>query len=108
MIDKKIMDALVCCLQDDASLCCNECPIRETNICNEGTSEISTGLVNVVLDIINNQKEEIYKLQHKIASCNSEIDRLLASVDESALQSGDVHFVALYNAIDEVAKELAE
>ena len=82
MIDKKIIDALVCCLQDDASLCCNECPIRETNICNEGTSEISTGLVNVVLDIINSQKAEIERLQRNLEEAHIDIREHKAVVDK--------------------------
>ena len=53
---------------------------------------------------------ENYEIAHRVrAEAIQEFaEGLKATVDDSALQNGDVHFVALYKAIDEVAKELTE
>ena len=66
MTDNEIIKALECCRKKE----CNTCPCYDDEI------ECGEMLIGNTLDLINRQQAEIRGLQHKIASCNSEIEKL--------------------------------
>ena len=79
MTDNEIKKAWECC---SAPICnCKECPM-------EGVNNCYTKLKYKTLDLINRQQAEIDKLQHKIVSCNTEIERLTALCTEQNEELG--------------------
>mgnify|MGYP007119866790 CR=1 FL=1 len=65
MTDNEIIKALECCKNDDCWVACKECPAVKYDICIDGTSKISNGVLNKVIDLINRQKAEIESLQQE-------------------------------------------
>lgn len=78
MNDKDIIKALECChgqLEAD----CKNCPNKNT--CGE------IDVIQQTLDLINRQQEKISELQHKILSCNAEIEKLKEELDGETVEN---------------------
>ena len=113
MTDAEIIKALGLCSSEHLG-CEDGCPYT-MQACRGGDAVMKDALA-----LINRQKAEIERLKIRndelnalnksasIEAIKEFAERLKATVYDSSLQNGDVHFVALYKAIDEVAKELTE
>jgi hypothetical protein len=115
MTDKDIIKALECCVSEQYT--CEQCAFQEIKHYDydKGFEIMPNGkqyddwscerwLNNAVLDLINRQQAEIYELQHKIMSCNSEIERF-----EAERQMAEGYADALEErAKAEAVKEFAE
>ena len=66
MTDNEIIKALECCLSSNDLIACQKCPAVKLNICCDGSTKISNGIVNSVIDLINRQKAEIESLEAEI------------------------------------------
>ena len=71
LTDNEIIKALECCTNPRVN---EKCPRSKfVDICNDGCIHL---LMKQALNLINRQKAEFNELQHKIMSCNTEIERL--------------------------------
>ena len=103
MTDSEIVKALECCNNNDIGSC-DRCPLDYKN---NNLENCEGKLHEAALALINRQKAEIYELQHKIASCNSEIEKL--TEENTKLDGANVLLtVTLRNARAEAIKEFAE
>ena len=66
MTDNEIIKALECCLSSNDLMACWKCPAVKLNICCDGSTKISNGIVNSVLDLINRQQAEIERLRNTV------------------------------------------
>lgn len=100
MTDNEIIKALECCIDCN----CKACPC--CRIIDGGThcTEIDE---EQILALINRQKAEIEELQHKIVSCNSEIERLQGRV-KSVEYSKQCLLECFKTAKSEARKEFVE
>jgi hypothetical protein len=88
MTDNEIVKALGCCLSSDDLIACWKCPAVKLDICCDGSSKISNGITNKVIDLINRQKAELEKkdieidiLIKKKEALRDEIQDLTAAVE---------------------------
>ena len=100
MTDKEIIKALKCCGSEVATrLTCQECPMG-------GKRDCMTYLYRQALALINRQKAEISELQHKIMSCNSEIERLISNIEAMAQSMPTMAKADRAEAVKEFAERL--
>ena len=71
MTDNEIIKALECCGDENN---CAECPLKGTRF--EFDRSCEQELMKASAELIKSKNEKINELQHKIMSCNSEIERL--------------------------------
>ena len=123
MTDNDIMKALEMCIPIEHN--CSLCPLSEEIYC-------CNHLLHEVFDLYNRQKAEVERLRGiadnlrearataysngfeigtakaKTEAIKEIADSLQSILDEHTLQNGDVHFVALYKAVEKLTKELTE
>ena len=84
MTDNEIIKALECCLSSNDLFACWKCPAVKSNICCDGSSKISNGIVNSVLDLINRQKAEIERLKSLERNVYETVEKLKNKIESEA------------------------
>ena len=118
MTDNEIIKALECCLSSNDLIACWKCPAVKLNICCDGSTKISNGIVNSVLDLIIRQQAEIEKLQTVIFK-KEDLMQLLhkehqQTVDELQRKNAELQYenlqmiASIENLKSKATKEFAE
>ena len=101
MTDNEIIKALECCLSSNDLMACWKCPAVKLDICCDGSTKISNGIVNSVLDLINRQEAEIERLTKANERFAEEFDSYYASVKRKAYKEFSEELRQLYDEYDD-------
>ena len=106
MSDEDIKEALKCCLSSNELIACWKCPAVKLDICCDGSSKISNGIVNKVIDLIKRLKYESKKYRGKCQSQKRELTRLYAEnktqkAEIERLKEGNREQKAIIEAIED-------
>lgn len=100
MTETETVKALECC-GDESN--CAECPLKGTRF--ELDHSCAEELMKVAAELIKSKNAKIKELQHKISSCNSEIDKLKSKLPQGFEQADPMDFCGL---LCDFAEELIE
>ena len=101
MTDNETIKALECCLSSNDLMACWKCPAVKLDICCDGSTKISNGIVNSVLDLINRQKAEIERLRNTVKT------DFLTVTEKLKLSQSEIRDIRA-EAIKEFAERLKE
>lgn len=101
MTDNEIIKALECCADENN---CAECPLKGTRF--ELDRSCENELMKASAELIKSKNAKIEELQHKIASCNSELSELRDREELKELEILDLMARAESEARQEFADRL--
>lgn len=97
MTDNEIIKALECCLSSNDLIACWKCPAVKLDICCDGSSKISNGIVNMVINLINRKQAEVEHAKSEI------LKKFVERLEKG--RPGDL-IVISFGAVRSIAKEL--